>query len=153
MRPYGVDQYAANGKIIRTFRLAEHVKFQLRGFELETNVVVDDSMAVEDFLLRRNFLRTYHVLVDLTAMKVITHAPSRPVWYHAHTHLSNESLFASDAPAKDTVLQSFERDFSRANLLVDNLDSYIFRNVLISFLTSTRVLKQAMVLKDTVATV
>ena len=93
MRPYGVDQYAANGKIIRTFRLAEHVKFQLRGFELETNVVVDDSMAVEDFLLRRNFLRTYHVLVDLTAMKVITHAPSRPVWYHAHTHLSNESLF------------------------------------------------------------
>ena len=76
MRPYGVDLYAANGKTIRTFGLAEQVKFQLGGYDLETNlVVVDDAMGVEDFLLARNFLRTYQVLVDLTAMKEVVRDP------------------------------------------------------------------------------
>ena len=85
LRPYGVDLYAANRKTIKIFGLAEKVKFQLGGYELETNfVVVDDAMGVEDFLLGRNFLRAYHVLVDLTAMKIIIRAPSEPVWYHAH---------------------------------------------------------------------
>ena len=47
---YGVDFYAANAKTIKTFGLAEHVRFQLGGYELETNfVVVDDAMGVEDF--------------------------------------------------------------------------------------------------------
>ena len=85
LRPYGVDLYAANGKTIKTFGLAEKVKFQLGGYELETNfVVVDDAMVVEDFPLGRNFLRAHQVLVDLTAMKVIVRAPSEPMWYHSH---------------------------------------------------------------------
>ena len=72
LRPYGIDLYAANGKTIKTFGLAEKIKFQLGGYELETNfVVVDDPMGVEDFLLGRSFLRAYQVLVDLTAMKII----------------------------------------------------------------------------------
>ena len=80
LRPYGIDLYAANGKTIKTFGLAEKVKFQLGGYELETNfVVVDDAMGVEDFLLGRNFLRAYQVLVELTAMKIIIRAPSEPV--------------------------------------------------------------------------
>ena len=37
-------------------------------------------------------LRTCQNLVDLTAMKVIVRAPSRPVWYHAHAQVSSEPL-------------------------------------------------------------
>ena len=44
--------YTANGKTIKTFGLAENVKFQLVGYELETNfVIVDGAMDVEDHLL------------------------------------------------------------------------------------------------------
>ena len=154
LRPYGIDLYAANGKTIKTFGLAEKVKFQLGGYELETNfVVVDDAMGVEDFLLGRNFLRAYQVLVDLTAMKVIVRAPSEPVWYHAHTQVSNESLNSSVAIAQDVVLQPFERAILRAQLLVDNLEPFMFRTVLINFQTPNRMLKNAIFLEDTVATV
>ena len=69
LRPYRIDLFAANGKTIKTYDLVERVRFQLGGYELETNfVVLDDAMGVEDFLLGRNFFRTYQVLVDLTAM-------------------------------------------------------------------------------------
>ena len=65
LKPYGIDLYAANGKAIKTFGLAKKIKFQLGGYELETNfVLVDDAMGVEDFLLGRNFLRAYQILVD-----------------------------------------------------------------------------------------
>ena len=71
MRPNGVDLYDANGKTIKTFGLAEIVKFQLRGYELETNfVIVDDAMCAEDFLLGGNL-----VTVDMTTMKVIVRTP------------------------------------------------------------------------------
>ena len=85
LKPYQIDLYAANGKTIKTIRMAEHVRFQLGGLELETNfVVVDDVMGVEDFLLGRNFLGAYQVLVDLTSMKIVVRAPVRPSWHHAH---------------------------------------------------------------------
>ena len=152
MRPYGVDLYAVNKKTIKTFDLAEHVEFQLRGYELETNfVVVEDAMV--DFLLGRKLLRTYQVLVDLTAMGVIVRARSQPVWCHAHTQISSDSLSASVALAQVTVLQPFERTILRAKLLVDNLEPYIFPNVLVNFQAPTRILKQAIILEDTVATV
>ena len=35
LKPYRVDLYAVNGKTIRTFGLAERVRFQLGGYELE----------------------------------------------------------------------------------------------------------------------
>ena len=76
LKPYQVDLYAVNGKTIKTFGLAEHVHFQLGGYELETNfVVVDDAMGVEDFLLGRNLFRAYQVLVDLTSIKIVVRAP------------------------------------------------------------------------------
>ena len=62
LRPYGIDLYAANGKTIKTFGLAERVLFQLGGYEFETNfVVVDNTMRVGDFLLGRNFFKLKHV--------------------------------------------------------------------------------------------
>ena len=152
LRPYNIDLYAANGKTIRTFGLAEKIKFQLGGYELENNfVVVDDAMGVEDFLLGRNFLRAYQVLMDLTAMKIIVRSPSEPVWYHAHAQVSDESLNSSVATAEDVILQPFERAILRAKLLASNLEP--FRTVLINFQTPNRMLKNAIFLEDTVATV
>ena len=103
-KPYGIDLYAANGKTIKTFGLAEKIIFQRGGYELETNfVVVDDAMGVENFQLGRNILRAYQALVNLTAMKVVVRAPTRPVWYHAHTQVSNESLNSLVVLAQDAV--------------------------------------------------
>ena len=59
LKPYQIDLYAANGKTIKTFGMAERVCFQLGGYELETNsVVVDDAMGVKNFLLGRPQLPT-----------------------------------------------------------------------------------------------
>ena len=116
-------------------------------------MVVDDAMGVEEFLLGRNFLRAYQVLLDLTTMKVIVRAPSEPVWYHAYAQVSNESLNLSVAIAQDVVLQPFERAILRARLLIDNLEPFMFRTVLINFQTPNRMLKNAIFLEDTVATV
>ena len=83
LKPYQIDLYAANGKTIKTFGLVEQIRFQLGRYQLGTNfVVVDDAMGVEDFLLGRNFLRSYQVLVDLTAMRIVVRAPVKPVWHH-----------------------------------------------------------------------
>ena len=74
------DLYAANRKTIKTFGIAERVRFQLGGYELETNfVVVDDANGLEDFLLGRNFLRANNVLVDLTSKKIVVRAPAKPI--------------------------------------------------------------------------
>ena len=66
LKPYQIDLYGANGKTIKTFGLAEQIRFQLGGYELETNfVVVDDAMhtvhGIKDLLLAQN--RDVHVLV------------------------------------------------------------------------------------------
>ena len=51
-----IDLYATNGKTIRMFGMAQRVRFQLGGYESETNfVVVDDAMGAEAFLLGRKF--------------------------------------------------------------------------------------------------
>ena len=77
--PYDIQLYAANGKTINTIGIAENVKFQLGGHTLKTNfIVIADHLGSEDFLLGRNFLRTYNVLVDLTAMRVTIHDPKAP---------------------------------------------------------------------------
>ena len=153
LKPCGVDLYAANGKAIKTFGIAEGIRFQ-GGYELGTNfVVVDDALGVEDFLLGRNFLRAYQVLVDLTAMKVVVRAPTRPMWYHAHAQVSDEFKKIPVALAQNVILQPFERAILKAKLLTDNLDDYAFRNVLINFATPDRVLKNSLFLEDSVATV
>ena len=120
LKPYEIDLYAANGKTIKTFGLAEQVRFQLGGYELETNfVVVDDALGVEDFLLGRNFLRSFQVLVDLTSMKIVVRAPVKPVWHHAHTQVGDASLTTPVALDSDLVLQPFERTVAKAKLVTD----------------------------------
>ena len=51
------------------------------------------------------------------------------------------------------MLQPFERAILRARLLVDNLEPFMFRTVLINSQTPNRMLKNAIFLEDTVATV
>ena len=59
--------------------MAENVNFQLGGHSLKTNfIVIADHLGAEDFLLGRNFLRTYNVLVDLTALRVTIRDPKTP---------------------------------------------------------------------------
>ena len=154
LQPYRIDLYAANGKTIKTFGIAERVRFQLGGYELETNfVVVDDAHGLEDFLLGRNFLRTYNVLVDLTSMKIVVRAPAKPVWHHAHAQTSDEALSSTVVLDQDVVLQPFERAVLRAKLVTSNLEAFAFSNVVINFATPNRLLKNTIFVEDTIATV
>ena len=154
LQPYRIDLYAANGRTIKTFGIAERVRFQLGGYELETNfVVVDDAHGLEDFLLGRNFLRTYNVLVDLTAMKIVVRAPAKPVWHHAHAQTSDETLSSTVVLDQDVVLQPFERAVLRAKLVTSNLEAFAFSNVVINFATPNRLLKNTIFVEDTIATV
>ena len=154
LKPYQIDLYAANGKTIKTFGLAEGIRFQLGGYELETNfVVVDDAMGVEDFLLGRNFLRAYQVLVDLTSMKIVVRAPVKPVWHHAHTQVGDDSLATPVALENDIVLQPFERTVVKAKLLIDNLEPLIFQSVVLNAAIADASLHNLVFLEDSVATV
>ena len=154
LQPYRIDLYAANGKTIKTFGIAERVRFQLGGNELETNfVVVDDAQRLEDFLLGRSFLRAYNVFVDLTAMKIVVRAPAKPVWHHAHAQTSDEALSSTVVLDQDVVLQPFERAVLRAKLVTSDLEAFAFRNVVINFATPNRLLKNTMFVEDTIATV
>ena len=154
LQPYRIDLFAANGKTMKTFGIAERVRFQLGGYELETNfVVVDDAHGLEDFLLGRNFLRAYNVLVDLTAMKIVVRAPAKPVWHHAHAQTSDETLSSTVILDQDVVLQPFERAVLRAKVVTSNLEAFAFSNVVINFATPNRLLKNTIFVEDTIATV
>ena len=116
LQPYGVDIYAACRKPRET---SGNTKFQLGDYQLETNfVVVEDAMGVKVFLLGRNFLQAYQVLVNLTALEVVVRASSKPLRDHAHAQVSNKTLKASVDVAQNVVLQPFERAISRAKFLL-----------------------------------
>ena len=154
LQPHQIDLYAANGKTIKTFGIAERVRFQLGRYELETNLVlVDDGHGLEDFLLGRNFLRTFNVLVDLTAMKIVVRASAKPVWHHAHAQTSDETLSSTVVLDQDVVLQPFQRAVLRAKVVTSDLEAFAFRNVVINFATPKRVLKNIIFVEDTIATV
>ena len=154
LKPYQVDLYAANGKTIKTYGLAERIHFQLGGYELEANfVVVDDAVGVEDFLLGRNFLRSYQVLVDLTSMKVVVRAPVKPVWHHPHTQVGDTSLATPVVLDCDVVLQPFERAVARAKLVTDALEPMIFQSLALNASLSDTSLHNVVFLEDSVATV
>ena len=154
LRPYRIDLYAANGKTIETFGMVERVRFQLGGYELQTNfVVVDDAMGVEDFLLGRNFLRSYQVLVDLTAMRIVVRAPVKPVWHHAHTQVGDSTTAIPVALAQEVVLQPIERRVARANVVTTKLEPLIFQTVALNASLSDTSLHNVVFLEDSVATV
>ena len=130
------------------------MRFQHGGYELETNfVVVDDAPGLEDFLLGRNFLGAYTVLVDMTAMKIVVRAPAKTVWHHAHAQTSDGTLSSTVVLDQDLVLQPFERAVLRAKVVTSDLEAFAFRNVVINFATPNRVLKNTIFVEDTLATV
>ena len=154
LQPHQIDLYAANGKTIKTFGIAERVRFQLGGYEFDTNfVVLDDAHGLDDFLLGRKFLRAYNVLVDLTAMKIVVRAPAKPVWHHAPAQTSDEILSSTVVLDQDVVLQPFQRAVLRAKVVTSDLEAFAFRNVVKKFATPNRVLKNTLFLEDTIASV
>ena len=154
LQPHRINLYAANGKITKTFGIAARVRFQLGGYELETNfVVVDDAHGLKDFLLGRIFLRAYNVLLDLTAMKIVVRAPAKPVWHHAHDRTSDEIFSSTVVSDQDVVLQPFERAVLRAKVVISDLEAFAFRNVVKNFATPNRVLKNTIFVEDTIASV
>ena len=131
LSPYDIELFAANGKSITTVGLAEDVNFQLSGYTLKTNIVViPDHIGSEDFLLGRNFLRTYYVLVDLTAMKVTIHDPKTPRTFKAvHEESDNEPSFV--VSAEEVVLGPFERKVVGAKIITQQPDEFHFLNVIV----------------------
>ena len=131
LMPYDIHLYAANGKTITTVGMAENVNFQLGGHSLKTNfIVIADHLGAEDFLLGRNFLRTYNVLVDLTAMRVTIRDPKTPRHFKPIHEVSDHepSLVVS---TDKVVLGPFERKLVRAQVITQDPNEYRFRNVMI----------------------
>ena len=122
--------------------------------ELETNfVVVDDAMAVEDFLLDRNFLRAYQVLVDLTSVKIVVRAPVKPVLHHGHTQVGDASVATPVALDSDLVLQPFEQTVVKAKLITNELEPLIFQNVMLNSAIADASVHNIVFLEDSIATV
>ena len=90
--------------------MMERLPFQLSGYELENN------FGVEDFLLGRNNLRAYQVLVDLKVMRIVVRAHVKPVWHHAYTQVGSSDSVVPVALAHEVVSQFFERMVARATV-------------------------------------
>ena len=132
LSPYDLELFAANGKTITTVGIAEDVSFQLGGHTLKTNfVVIADHIGSEDFLLGRNFLRTYNVLVDLAAMKVTIRDPETPRFFKAvHEVSDQEPSFV--VSAEEVTLGPFERKVVRAKIITQRPNVFHFRNVMVN---------------------
>ena len=131
LSPYDLELFAANGKTITTVGIVEDVSFQLGGHTLKTNfVVIADHIGSEDFLLGRNFLRTYNVLVDLAAMKVTIRNPKTPRIFKAvHEVSDQEPSFV--VSAEEVTLGPFERKVVRAKIITQQPNEFHFRNVMV----------------------
>ena len=131
LSPYDLELFAANGKTITAVGIAEDVSFQLGGHTLKTNfVVIADHIGSEDFLLGRNFLRTYNVLVDLAAMKVTIRNPKTPRIFKAvHEVSDQEPSFV--VSAEEVTLGPFERKVVRAKIITQQPNEFHFRNVMV----------------------
>ena len=131
LSPFDIELFAANDKSITTVGIAEDVNFQFGGYTLKTNfVVIADHIGSEDFLLGRNFLRTYNVLVDLTAMNVIIRDPKTPRIFKAvHEVSEHEPSFV--VSAEKVILGPFERKIVRAKIITQQPDEFLFRNVMV----------------------
>ena len=107
------------------------MNFQFGGYTLKTNfVVIADHIGSEDFLLGRSFLRTYNVLVDLTAMKVTIRDPKMPRTFEAvHEVSDNEPAFV--VSTEEVVLGPFERKVVRAKIITQQPDEFDFRKVMV----------------------
>ena len=131
LSPYDLELFAANGKTITAVGIAEDVSFQLGGHTLKTNfVVIADHIGSEDFLLGRNFLRTYNVLVDLAAMKVTIRNPETPRIFKAIHEVSDQDP-SFVVTAEEVTLGPFERKVVRAKIITQQPNEFRFRNVMV----------------------
>ena len=129
--PYDIQLYAANGKTVNTIGIAENVNFQLGGHTLKTNfIVIADHLGAEDFLLGRNFLHTYSVLVDLTAMRVTIRDPKSSRQFKPIHEVSDHEPSIVISTEK-IILGPFERTLVRAQIITQNPNEYLYRNVMI----------------------
>ena len=129
--PYDIQLYAANSNFINTIGIAENVNFQLGGHTLKTSfIVIADHSGADDFPLGRLFLRTYNVLVDLPALRVTTRDPKAPRQFKPVHEVSDHepSLVFS---TEKIVLNPFESSFVRAQVITQNPNEYLYRNVMI----------------------
>ena len=129
--PYDIKLFAANVKTINTIGIAENVNFQLGGHLLSTNfIVIADHLGAEDFLLGRNFLRTYNVLVDLTALRVTIRDPKTTRHFNPVHEVSYHEP-SLDISTEKVLLGPFERKLISAHVITQNPNEYLFRNVMI----------------------
>ena len=129
--PYNVELYAANGKSVITVSIAKDVSFQLGRHTFKANfVVIADYHGSEDFLMGRNFLRTYNVLVDLTVMKITIRDPKSPMIFEAIHEVSDQeaSIVVS---AEEVTLGPFEWKVVRAKIITQQHNEFNFRNVMV----------------------
>ena len=129
--PHDIQLYAANGETINTIGITENVNFQLGGHTLKTNfIVISDHLGAEDILLGRNFLRTYNVLVDLTAMTVTIRDPKAPRHFKPVHEVCDQEPSLVESTEK-VILGPFERKLVRAQVISQHPNEYHFRNVMI----------------------
>ena len=110
-------------------------------------------MCVEDFLLGRNFIRAYQVLLDLTSMKIVFRTPVKSVWHHAHTQVGDVSIATPVALDSDLVLQPSERGVVKAKLITNELEPLIFQNVVLNTAIADASLHNVVFVEQSVATV
>ena len=110
-------------------------------------------MGVDDFLLGRNFLRAYHVLVDVTSMKMVVRAPVQPVWHHTHTQVGDPAVAVPVALDHDSVLQPFEGTVVKAKVVNDDLEPLIVQNVVLNTSIADASLQNVVFLEDCVVAI
>ena len=151
LQQFETPTYAANNGIIRTIGVAENIKFQLGGHELQTTfIVLTDDAGGEDFLLGRNFLRAYNVLIDLVAGKLTIRDPQTPRLYRCQQEAINEESPFIVVLDQDTAFGPGERQTVCARVITEQPDELIFRNVM---LTSRTPKAKNVILDDCLAAV
>ena len=113
----------ANGHIIPTLALAEDFSFQLGSHNLQAAfVVLASDCWVDAFLLGRNFLHKYNVLVDLTARKIVIRNPLTPKFYKPKHQVSDG--FSMIMLNQEVTFGPYERRTVQAKVITENPDEF-----------------------------
>ena len=133
VKPYDTSLFTANGTQLHTFGIVENVEFNLAGYSLHSNfVIASDNSGIDGFLLGRNFLRAYNVLVDMCDMKIKIRDPGHAVAHSAYQQVSEE---AGDFPVVielEADFEPFERIFVKARLLSSDPNDFAYHNVMVT---------------------
>ena len=114
---------------------------------------MDDKLGVPGFLLGRNFLRQHNVLVDLSAMKIVIREPNSTTTFSPVHQVSDDSIKLPVVIDQSICLEPFERAIVRTKLCVESPQDYVFRNILVSFVSHQRRSKCPYYLDESLAAV